>query len=402
MATYISSNENRFYAALEQSYGKTAAITAANRIPAVKLEIRHRIETAVRRDKTGSRTFPGSPIGGRRKTEFALRTYLSSWDKSCGESGLSGQPAYGPLFQAAFGGAPLAFGGGVVASANSAGRVVFQSPHGFSAGQGVTYDGEMRFVAAIVSESEIQLNIPFSSAPVTEALLGATVTYVPATKLPSVSIFDYWSPDTAVHRLLQGAAVDQLSVLVNGDFHELRFTGLARDVIDSVSYTADEPEEAEQAAASGIPPEPSQSDFNYSVVPGHMGQAWLGTPSSQFFTVTEAAITLSNGLDTRCSEFGSARPRAIWPGTRTVSAAFELFSRDDDATAGLYQAAKQQSPIEVMFQLGETEGQLMGIYLKSVVPETPEFDDSENRLRWSFRASRAQGTADDEITIAFA
>ncbi len=54
-----------------------------------------------------------------------------------------------------------------------------------------------------------------------------------------------------------------------------------------------------------------------------------------------------------------------------------------------------------MFQLGEADGQVMAVYLKSVVPEVPEFDDGENRLRWNFRASRAQGTIDDEIYVAF-
>ena len=32
----------------------------------------------------------------------------------------------------------------------------------------------------------------------------------------------------------------------------------------------------------------------------------------------------------------------------------------------------------------------------------PEFDDSDNRQQWRFRASRAQGTIDDEISVAFA
>ena len=54
-----------------------------------------------------------------------------------------------------------------------------------------------------------------------------------------------------------------------------------------------------------------------------------------------------------------------------------------------------------MFQLGETAGQVMGVYLKSVIPVVPEFDDSGNRLQWQFRSSRAQGTVDDEITVAF-
>ena len=71
------------------------------------------------------------------------------------------------------------------------------------------------------------------------------------------------------------------------------------------------------------------------------------------------------------------------------------------ATAALYQAARQQSPIEIMFQLGEQDQQLVGVYLKSVVPDVPQFDDTEHRLRWRFKDARAQGTVDDEIVVAF-
>jgi hypothetical protein len=132
-----------------------------------------------------------------------------------------------------------------------------------------------------------------------------------------------------------------------------------------------------------------------------MGQAWLGTSPSQFFTITNASVVVKNGLDTRMKEFGSNLPRAISPGTRSVTAAFDLYGLDDDATKGLYQAARQQSPITVMFQLGEVDGQVMAVNLKSVIPEVPEFDDSKNRMQWRFRGSRAQGTVDDEIAVAF-
>jgi hypothetical protein len=103
----------------------------------------------------------------------------------------------------------------------------------------------------------------------------------------------------------------------------------------------------------------------------------------------------------RAREFGSNLPKCISPGRRAVWADLSLFEQDDEATKTLYQAAKQMSPISVMFQLGEQEGQLLGVYLKSVVPEVPEFDDSEPRLQWHFRDSRAQGTVDDEIALAF-
>jgi hypothetical protein len=214
-----------------------------------------------------------------------------------------------------------------------------------------------------------------------------------------VSIFDYWTPATAVQRLLCGAGVDQMDIVVDGDYHEFHFKGLAQDVVDSASF------ESGVAQLQGFPAEPAVGAFDYSIVPGNMGQAWLGTGPSQFCTITAATLTVKNALDTRDREFGTggacSGARAISPGERTVTAAFELFSKDDDATKELYQAARQQSPISVMFQLGQTDGQLMGVYLKSVVPEVPEFDDGQNRLQWKFRASRAQGTVDDEISVAF-
>src|SRR5690242_5844616 len=142
MASFISSNANRFYTALESSFGVVAPITAANRIPAVKLAIRQQLDGGRRRDKTGSRTFGGVPAGMRRLTDFELQTYLTSWDKS------NTGPAYGPLFQSALGAPPQQFAGGVVTSASGDGHLGFAGVHGLSAGQAVTSGGEIRFVNA--------------------------------------------------------------------------------------------------------------------------------------------------------------------------------------------------------------------------------------------------------------
>jgi hypothetical protein len=264
-----------------------------------------------------------------------------------------------------------------------------------NAGQAVASAGEVRFVSAVVDTTTVQLNAPFAVTPGPGAELNPALTYAPATELPSVSLFDYWNPSTAVQRLLCGAAVDQMQILINGDYHEFHFSGRAQDVVDTSSFSAG------AAQLQSFPAEPVVDAFDYSIVPGNLGQAWLGTSPTQFFTITNASIVVKNGLDTRSREFGSRLPQAIAPGQRTVSAAFDLYGLDDDATKGLYQAARQQSPITVMFQLGELDGQAMAVNLQSVIPEVPEFDDSQNRVQWRFRASRAQGIADDEIAIAF-
>ena len=98
------------------------------------------------------------------------------------------------------------------------------------------------------------------------------MTYSPSTTLPTATVFDYWDPVTAVQRVISGAAVDQMTLLVNGDFHEFHFSGLAQDLIDSSSFSA-----GGLSALESFPPEPVLAAFDYSIVPGNLGQAWLGT-----------------------------------------------------------------------------------------------------------------------------
>jgi hypothetical protein len=313
---------------------------------------------------------------------------MTSWQAA------AGGPAYGPLFQAALGAAPMIFSGGVVGSYSGT-TLVFAAPHGLNVSQAVSSGGEIRFVTAVVDANTVQLNAPLTTAPGSGATIGAAVTYQPATELPSASVFDYWDPASAVQRILSGAAVDQMEIQIDGDFHEFHFSGVAQDVLDSASFTAG------QGNLTNYPVEPAIGAFDYSIVPGNLGQAWLGTEPAQFFTVTEASVVLKNGLDTRSREFGFSLPQAIAPGQRTVQASIGLYSQTDNATPALYQAAREQTPISVMFQLGQTQGQVMGVYLQSVIPEVPQFDDSANRLQWVFKPSRAQGTVDNEIAVAF-
>jgi len=387
--SYILSNDNRFYVAIEQSYGTAGAITGANRIPALKLTAKQRSEKVQRKDKTGSRTFPGNPSGLRKETSFELRTYMASWADQ------TSQPPYGPLFQACLGSPAMLSGGGTIASSSDPSRVTFAAPHGLVPGQAIAVADEIRFASAIVDANTVVVNAPFSASLGANAMASPTATYQPANDLKSVMLFDYWSPGTSVQRLLSGAAVDKLSIKVNGDFHEFDFTGQARDLVDSSSF------QGGQGGLTAFPQEPTVGGLNYSIIPGHLGQVWLGTAPSQFFTLTKAEISFQNNLDLRSKEFGTDLPLGISPGQRNVSVDFSLYELDDSATRALYQAAKQKSPISVMIQLGQQQGQLFGIFMKNVIPEVPEFDDADKRLQWQFQNCRAQGSVDDEVFVAF-
>ncbi len=390
---YVSSNNNRLYVAQELSYGQVSTITSSNRFPSVTLTAKQQLLRPRRKDKTGTRTYPGTPAGLRRQTTFDLTTYMTT------SPAQNMEPSYGPLFGAALGAAPAPFGGGAVATnANLNPNPMllgFATAHGLSAGQAVTFGGEMRFVSAIVDTLTVALNAPFTVTPSAGSPMGATATYQAATDLGSVSIFDYWDPADAVQRILCGAAVDKLQIKVNGDYQEFEFSGIAQDLIDSTSFAAG------QGQLNSFPAEPALGAFDYTIIPGNLGEAWLGTTPNRFYTITSANFLLANAIETRTKEFGTDGPRCVSAGMRTVTVDFELLELDDPATQSLYQAARQRSPISVMFQLGQEAGQLFGVYLKSVVPEVPEFDDGGSLLGWKFSKCQAQGTVNDEIFIAF-
>lgn len=389
MASYISSNDNRFYAAIEAAYGQVPAFPAQGRFPAVKLTTKQQNEKTSRKDKTGTRTFLGDPSGMRRTSTFSLSTYLTGWTDQTRE------PASGPLFHSALGSAASIWSGGTIASAPTPTRLAFVSPHGLNPGQAVSVGGEIRFVSAVVDAQTIQMNAPLTLPPSANTQTGATATYTPAGDLPSVSIFDCWSPASAVQRIISGGAMQEMKVKVNGDFHEFAFSGAAEDIIDSSSFVSGD------AGLTTFPVEPAAGLLNYTIIPGHLGQIWLGSAPNQFCTVTKAELTFQNDLVLRNHEFGCDLAEGIMQGMRTVSLEFSLFEQDDAKTKELYQAARQRSPISVMLQLGQQQGQLFGIYMKSVVPEVPDFDDSEKQLQWHFVNCRAQGGLNDEIYVAF-
>ena len=386
---YISSNANRWYCARENEYGKIPTVTAAARIPAVRMAAQHHQEKSHRRDKTGSRTWQGVPPGMRRHTSFDLTTYMRDWADP------TRLPAQGPLFEAAMGGAGTLFAGGVTAAGSDQSTIKFLTPHGLTPGQAMGVGGEIRFVAAVADATTVVLNAPLSAAPAAGIPVGPTATWRLAQELPSLTLFDYWDPASALQRVLTGAGVDHMAIRMNGDFHEFDFRGMAHDLIDSASFISG------QGQATEFPAEPAATGFTYSPVPGNLGQIWLGVLPGRFHTVSQASIEVRNNLNMRLREYGSELPRAITPGPREVTMTMELFTQDDEATTALYQAARQRSPVTVMFQLGQQGGQMAGIWLKSLIPDVPQFDDADLRLRWTFRDARAQGTAEDEMVVAF-
>ncbi|MCB9385101.1 MAG: hypothetical protein H6509_10825 [Bryobacterales bacterium] len=390
MAGCVLSNQNRFYAGLESTFGQIPTVSAAARFAGTRLGIRQRVETPRRRDKTGGRTYTGAAPGARRYTSFDVSAYPVV------RATPSTAPSMGPLVQAAMGAAPVVFSGGVAGSGSSVNTVVFSSAHGLVKGQAFGFNGELRFVETVSSTTSVLVNAPLSSAPAAGQTLTGAVTYFLADSLPSASVFDYWDPSTVVSRVLNGASVDRFRLKVNADYHQLELSGEAQDVLDSVTFVSGE------GGLSSFPTEPSGTVTTLTPIPGNLGQAWLGTPSaSRFYSVTAATVELDNDIDMRTREFGSLTPQCATAGLRRVTADIDLYETDDEAARSLYAAARNEAAIQVMFQLGEAAGAMIGVYLPQVVPQLPEFDDGRRILQWRFRDSRAQGSTNDEMVVAF-
>ena len=125
-----------------------------------------------------------------------------------------------------------------MASATDGANIGFSAPHGLVQGQAIASANEVRFVAAIVDARQRGVERAIfdgSRGRRRDAGRGHLLAgYVSAERF-GLRLLD---PATAVQRVLRGAAVDQMEISVNGDFHEFQFSGLAQDVIDSSSFSA--------------------------------------------------------------------------------------------------------------------------------------------------------------------
>lgn len=388
-SAYLQSSQNCHYLAKETAPGIIPAIDGNHRVVLSGLRMATSHLNPRRNDKWGSRSV-GEPIQSLKKEasfQFSTYHYVNNAYPSASR--------YGGLLEASMGGDALYFPGGVVESLPSAKRIRFVSPHALSKMMAVSYSGEIRFVSEVVDSQTVELNAAFSVAPTPGNALSPAHTYRLSRTLGSFSLFDYWSPGSSVQRIGRGAVADKMKIEVNGDYHALSFSGPMVDVVDSLTF---------QPGAGGLaefPAEPGLLDSVHPMpVPGHLGQAHIG--GSQFHTLTEAEITLSNGVDGKGREFGSLVPRSFASGRRTVTFSASLYVTDEDATRSLHEYSSGRSPIPVMVQLGDRQGHLMGIYLPKVVPASPGFDDRDNRLIWRLDRCVAHGVDDDEMCIGMA
>ena len=134
MSCYISSNNERFYVALESAYGQVPAITSAESNSAGEADG----ETGSGADQRGRTRREAGHLSGcrtqiRRTTSFQIDTLMTEWTDQ------TAAPTQGPLFQAAMGRTPVFYTGGTVAAVTGQTEIQFTAAHGLIAGQAVTF-----------------------------------------------------------------------------------------------------------------------------------------------------------------------------------------------------------------------------------------------------------------------
>lgn len=387
MSCYISTRSSRYYAAKETTFGQAAPVTAAHRFSGLRFHVLQKWEEPQRRDKTGTRTRGGIAGRPRKRTAFEVSTYL--YARESGEM----RPRCGALIESAMGGAPRVHGGGLPVAQAQGTTVVFQTGHGLQPGDAISLGGNLRFVTACPDGTTAWLSAPVGAPAV--AATGGAVSYGLSLSLPSVSLYEYWPPEAAVQRVLNGSVVDEMSVELNGDFHELTFRGVAAGLIDNRTF------EPEQGGLASFPAEPPVQPLAELPVPGHLGQAWVGAGPWALETVAEARIRIRNHVELRWRDFGLTEAKCAAPGDRAVTIDLEIYGNASEACEAIYASARRREPIPFMVQMGSIPGGMCSIYVPNFIPTPPEFLDGEERLRWRLRGATAEGTREDEVYVAF-
>jgi hypothetical protein len=382
---YILSNNNRIFVRQEAESNDLLEMSTAELVPALQFEYRSDREQLLREDKTGSRSRIAISGPVREVHQFYMKYYGTGWSGA-------GRNAVSALTESAlWSSAVEAPAVEVVAASGS--QISLVSGLNLGIGAALGYGGEIRFVEAVLSENDYQLNAPFSMGIGPGAILENCLSHQPGDVPQRLAIMDDWSPGGAVRRLFKGAVVDRLKISVNNEFLEMEAYGYAQKMFDNVSAVYPE--------GQVFPESPLMNGSGWSQpIPGHLGQAIVGDQGERLCALTAAEIEIDNNVEPRAHEFGCFEAKNFVPGKRKVAVSISVYQRTDAMSRYIYEKASHNEPVSLMIQMGTQAGSLFAVYLPAVLFPVPEFDDSKSRLVWRFSNGMAVGGRNDEIFLA--
>lgn len=388
MGCYINSTNERLYGAIESEFGAAASLSSGDRLSFRSLKLGESAIRATRRDKTGSRTRFAPHPEIRTDNRFELTAYFP------GRDAVAPTDAMTNLVECALGGERRSATGLIVSSiGTNPASITFSAPHLLAPSQALRFGGQIRFVKEVVSSNIVALSAPFDGNLSAGSSLGTTVTLYPGDTPRSFTLGNYWNPTGTLDRILAGSVIDEMEIALNSDFHGARFQGITREVVSVAAFSAG------HTGLTQFPAEPPLSLASFVLVPGHVGQLHLG--GAEFYLL-QLSLRLQNRVDARAREFGLGVAPCYSADLREVSVQFQLYASTKEAVAALHAMARNRQETDLSIQLGNKEGQLVGIHIPRFVPEIPELNDSDSRVVMSYPSSLAYGVANDEIAVSFA
>jgi hypothetical protein len=386
---YISTFSNMFYLRADTNTEGPLQLADARRAPIESLQISVKRKQLYRTDKSGHRS-RNAVLGPQRENiDLSINANVTGW------SDRSEEPILAPLFASAVA-APGKPGTNLTVASVAGSNVTVMGSPSIWVGMALSFSDEIRFVRSVIDANTFELNGSFSAALQAGSVLLGCTSFAPGASVETFELFEFWSPSAAVQRAISSACANRTTFEINSDFVTMRIEGFAKTLTDSVTNSLSP---LEFPALSSANP---QSDSLISPIAGHLGQALFGAAGKRLCTIVQGRVSIDNGIQSRSDEFGCFGTKSFTLGRRSVELDLNLYQRNDEVSQELFAAAVRNEPVSIMLQLGSGQGNMLGIYMPSVLMPVPSFVDSESRVLWKFSGAQSVGSQDDEVFLALA
>ncbi len=399
----VFSRSEIFLCQLESTYGVipntggVATVAGADGMAAIQFKMNRATDPIFRRDKTGSRTrTPG--VAGRK---------IGSWNMSASlvTSGTPGTvPDHDPIFQSAFGSAPVTTSGtvAITGATNTTPIVITANGHGLSNFHCGSITGILGNTAAngiwVVNNITANTFELVGSSGNGNYVSGGSVSkagiyYKPTDGEPSFSCYSARVPyASASQRVAFGCVTKELNFNLGEDIATFSANGASKWVLDNLNFS-----NATLAEKGGLTLFPDMATAVGSLVTlgsgiaGFKGRAVInGATQSRIRTVS---LKYGSSVDLPRDLFGSDYVDNPEADERAVSLDFNMYEDDSAGQAALEQAAIDKSNIDMVFQVGTQVGNTVIFVLRGVQLASPDRDDGQRAFTMNYSGSQAYGSA---------
>jgi hypothetical protein len=235
----------------------------------------------------------------------------------------------------------------------------------------------------------------FGKAPAVSG--GTSVTYAMDDNQYGLSVFDFWTPSTALQQIAFGTIVRRGRFSAGQDVASVEFDLQSRWVIDSAQFAS-----AATAAKGGLtafPSEPGSPTTNGNMAIGFTGANTID--GSSYAELRSFEIDINANRELPNDVFNSYYPGSPGGDIREVGVSWSIYDTDASALNTLKGKAISQTPVAVVFQIGTVPGNIWTFTMNNVVLNSPATDDGQRRkvVNFSGRAYASSLTAKDECTL---